>query len=447
MDSSSFKSIVTIYVPWSGLVLEQEVDKSALVSDLIKKILKSIGILDQTNYFLYGYGENFTKIPSNKSCSFFFMNNYEKIFLLANELITVTVYYENKRALIGYDPKSVASALLKTAISCFSIPISSSYYVLFDPVNNCIIPLQKPCNSRLLVIKSFAFTTQSVAFNVNAFPNLQHEELLEISILSDLVFKKPLLKMFDNIKSRSLENSFQICQMSPAQIEKGFKFLNGEDIELSPIEENSLLLMVLCSSHEPFIPRNLHEFAILIMQSQNDVEIIEMISVFLTYLPLESHMVYLELAQIFGGAANISAYRNHIMLVLTRIFFRRTINQELELKFILYLFTFYQLFIGSCLKPARVSEVRVFQEKLILYERYGHGYVSLRPEGLVNISYNATTPFSMDLQINKLLLKYAFNGENPQKTEDIQNAFKLLNTKKRQVFEKIANLQKNFLKE
>lgn len=422
---NSCKGHIFISFPSMGTTFNTELNFSETVLQLIQKLLAPIGITDISIFNLYGYSTNFRKIPSSESCSCLFASEYEKFIILQSNIDEVDIYFENTHGYISYDKSMPASNLLETSSYCFGLTNDMEFCVLFDPIMNLLISINEPSTSSVLIVKRFYTVIPGKVFDfdhLSAFGK-SGAKSFPIQEVPKIIFTKPMHRLF-RILQENKNIPFDLCPLTPEQITKcSFSFTNEASIsDLTHQEQISFLFALLSSGKDYLISPNLQQFAINAMKSPDDITKLEMVKVFLMYAPFSTHMILIELAQIYGGGYVNKAYHDKAISILTETIFKRNNNREIERKFISFMFLFSQYFFP--LEKTSDSIICVcYDNKLVLFDTMPDNQMhAFTIDGPANINIDQTIPLNHDPQIKQLLDKYVSRGTVASSSNQEENA-------------------------
>lgn len=442
---SACKGHIFISFPSMSTMLDTDLIFTETVSQLIQRLLMPFGIKDFSIFNLYGSSKNFRKIQPNEFCYTLFASEYEKFFILQSNCEEIDVFFENKHGFINHVKSMSISSIAETAMCCFSISRDSSFYVFYDPTTNSIISMKNQCISRTIIIKAFHPLVPGMVFDLNTITKFDTKSLT-IEDMSRVLFTKSMHHLLRSLREHR-KNLFEIACLNPSQINKCLDSFKNESriADLTHQEQTSFLFMLL-SSGDQLISADLQQLAIDAMDEQSDISRLEMVKIFILYMPFSTHMLLIELVQIYGGGYENFANHEEAMSILTETFFRRIINREKERKFITFMFLFYQSLVPLEKDAKSQSKICILGQKLVLFDYLSdnqrHAFTT---EGPSDIKMEQTVPLKLSKSLKEILSKYVKNdkeavppnqGNNENSTQKCISLYKSISQKLKANFPK-----------
>lgn len=409
---SSCKAHIFISFPCMSTTFDTDLIFSESVFQLIQRLLTPIGIKDISIFNLYGYSKNFRKIQPNELCHSLFASEYEKFAILQSDFDEIDIYFENSHGYIGYNKNLPVSNLAETSMYCFTLARDASFYVVFDPMTNSLISMKEPSTSRIFIIKTFYALIPGMVFDLFTLSRFDTQSLT-IEDMSRVLFTKPMHHLFRSLRDQK-NLPFEIASLTPQQISKCVDSFKDEShiADLTHEEQTSFLFMLLSSGEHSLVSTNLQQLAIDAMKAPNDITALEMAKVFLMYTPFSTHMILIELVQLYGGGYTNVENHDKTMSILTEVFFKRKIDREIERKFISFLFLFYQYLLPIENVAKSQSKICIYNQKLVLFDYMSDQQVrAFTIDGPSDINIDQTTPLVHNPPIKELLDKYIMRGK------------------------------------
>lgn len=436
---SSGRTSVFIELPRFCTTVEVMVVPTEPISKLIERVLKSFDLEPDENVGLFGKSYDFKLFKSDDLCEKIFTSNCSSYVLQPIGTKTLIIYYENRPSKINYRQKMNLSQVMAIAADCFCLDINSNYIIAVDPITNCICKMNQEINSDILVLIKLNVFSIDMVFDLKSFVNFDGS--IYLLTLSKLMLSNQMKNLFSLVRSRRNEK-FSMKKLDKNEIKECLKnFMDDNDLSsFEPDVQNALLFILISSSPKPLFPEKLHEMAIETVDLNPDTLKMEKIIALLSYLPLSSYFLLMELVQIFGGILCYEETRRASIQLITEVFFPNKINRDYEIKFISFLLMYFQILFRF---PQRGNREFLIDknDKVYVTEYIDEKRVIYTEDGESNIDYDNTMPFNFKPDIEVILDKFADKRKN--EIQDVTDDLKLLNNE----IENVYNLINNYFKE
>lgn len=398
----SCRSHISIYFPSICKVFDANLDFQEKISQLLARLLNSVDILDSSFYNLYGCNKNLQKIVSNLSCSVLFASEFESFMILPSDLSQISLYYDNSQYSISYSKDTQASSLVSSFLSTFLMPIGPTFFALFDPSTNSIISMHSRINTEILILKPYTSILPGVIFD---FHELSQTTIPSLLINSPLFFTNQMRFLINSLIANK-KNRFKIVSLKQDDVSILLDFFKTEDgiNAMAQEERNTLFLLLISAYNDQYISDRLHQLALTAMSQKSDIIKFEMVVIFVFYLPLAFHLILIQLINIFGGPYFDQVDYEIVVSLLRKIIFKKSLNQDLEVKFIKFLFLFGRQIFDRNQVPNSSTTIRLYQtDQFLLFD---NNQTAFSIDGPVQIDFQATTEFAFKRPIQELLNKY-----------------------------------------
>lgn len=364
--SDPFSSHVIINIPHLCKSVNMMVDFNATIGDFIDKILGQVGIKEKENYKLFAVSGNFLELPSEALCSSFFFKFYDSLLLLGKndiQIITTSIYYEDKKTSVSIEGSSEISYLVSLVTRLLRLPISQTYYLMFNPITNEFYPLDSPisANSSIpdfqnkYILKPFSLFTSPYLFSpmkVNEndqeqqYSSFISHELLSLQHLQ-LRFIPPTFRailnsvhQYVNLHKDDPENYLTLSLLDKKKMESIMTNYDDEHCFecLSDTEKNSFLFYLLSSYQQSYITNNMANSIIRIFtSSENHVDVFYKVSALIALLPVCSQCILLELCRCFSPIST----KHDVAQLISRCFVPEVKSKDL-IEFFRFVLVFYE---------------------------------------------------------------------------------------------------------
>ena len=367
MSSPPITADVIINIPRICKILYMKVNNNEQIYDLIYRIVNSTGLKETNLYRLYGLSDHLVQIPSEDHCSTLIFNAYDHLYLLTKDPRCITVYFEDRCSKIAFDRETESSAFVSMAVRCLGLQLDDHMYVLYDPLRNCICPIDIPVQSNILVLRQLSTLLFNLSdFNVDPTSITLNASFLGKKLVAPIV-KKLLLKVKYDAENKN-NTSVKLCKLDQNRIGPVWNNLNDPDgiiDSFSHEEILSFLFFLLSFNDKVYFTNELHQLIVSVMaSSKRDMDKYEFVYGCLFLMPLFTYSLLDRLSKSFLlYIPNKTLYG-----LLARIFFPNSINREAEELFISYILVFQKTLLQMNNQYQDTSKnIKIYNDHLYLF--------------------------------------------------------------------------------
>jgi hypothetical protein len=310
----------------------------------------------------------------------------------------VIVFFEGQVATIDIPDKSILGDVIRLAVQCFSIPLASEgTYIVIDPKLMHICRLCDEVTAPILVLKRADLYEGETVFSTQGVIDMPE---LPVFMVSKLLISAPMKALLSAVRSRH-DKPLELCEINEDRFRLVFRlFLGSQDLsqQMTVAEQNSLLFVLLGSNTLPLVSKTLHKSALAIMDEPSDVRKIDMLILWVLYIPFETHIILSELGLAFGGARPIEETRRRVASLITATLFSNAIDRPTEQRFVSLILLLFQWLFGYPAKRGR--RIRKRGDRLFLVD----GAVTMAFDGPVSIDVDETEEFEWPKDYARILL-------------------------------------------
>jgi hypothetical protein len=289
--------------------------------------------------------------------------------------------------------------LIYTALQCFALPADSGAYVAVDPGTMFVCRVDVEVPGSFYVLKRFNLYAPEFVFTGKG---KAEGSSLPMVLISKQLLAGPMRSLLSNVRSRR-DMPLELAELSESRIREIFElFQNQSDISdvTTAAEQNALIFLLFGMAEMPLLSDELHDRAIEIMKEPSDVKRYDDLTVFVTFLPIETHCFLNEICQQFGGILPVEANRAMAVGLITQLLFEHPKDRDLETNFVSFLLMVSQWLFRFPARPGR--KLMVYGEQLILFDGIGE----ITYEGPTDISIDDAKDFPADRNSAELLKRY-----------------------------------------
>jgi hypothetical protein len=312
------------------------------------------------------------------------------------------VYYEDRVANIDLSQHLLGADLVSTALRCFNLPCAENFFVAFDAETLVVLPLNTAVDVSVVILKNANFFAPELVFcasGLNGFSNLT------LIMLSKFFLTTQFKNLVTAVKHRN-NKLFEIDSFPEAKLTQIIESFTPQFkvSDLSEVEQNSLLFLLLGASNQPLLSPAMHQFAHHIMAPADDAERWELALQFLALIPLEAYLVLSEISLIFGGIPKVPDNIPRIVGLLADILFKPVAHTFRTTQFLTFLLLTSESLFHFRRKPDR--QLRKAGPRLILFE----GAVAASVDGPSDLKLEATPEFAPAKGLARILAESGRRG-------------------------------------
>ena len=329
-----------IRIPTLCRTVEVDSNPGETLDEIKSRLLSSFSILDPEDWNFFAMGENYVQLSGSLECNKIAFIHAEMLFLSKLETRPITIFYYGKAKEIAIGLDSPLSSICPILISMFHISDEESYFFM-DPITYTIQPMDLPTEATSLVFKPFELKDRSYLFRTDGFPEKMKNTSL--MLVSKVLLKSPIKTLITNLKLQKCE--LNILDISEDKITRVYdSFASNTTPNLSPDESSTMLFTLMTAFEVPLLPKELHKYVKEICSLKNQSEIFKKLYILLTFLPMSSHCLLLELCQAISPSIFEAVSQDEIFTIMHEILFKHPLNQDngYELFFVRFLLYFGQ---------------------------------------------------------------------------------------------------------
>ena len=386
---------VHLHIRMPTIIRSVEVDSNPgeTLNEIKSRLLSSFGILDPEDWNFFAIGENYVQLDGNLECNKIAFIRAEMLFLYPLQTRPITIFYNGRAKDVAIGLNSPLSSICPTLISLFHISDEESFFFM-DPIDYKIESIDQPTEATALVFKPFELSDRSFLFRTDKFPDNMVNSTLQL--VSKVLIVSNIKTFITNLKLQKC--NFPVTEISEETLTQVYdSFLTKSVPSLSPEESSNILFTILCAFENPLIPQDLFPYVSKLYHTKNQCEIFKIMYILLTFLPMSSHCLLLELCQALSSNIYNSPSEKSITLIMHHILFKpeSSFDKDAELFFVKFFLYFgpYLMHVGN------FQNLKVIDgERLAILSTKDNQKIMYSMNGNEKIESAEPFHFSIDLQ-------------------------------------------------